>query len=240
MKLIDITGQKFGRLTVLEKLPPRVGGGSLWLCVCDCGNLCERIGSSLRRGGTPSCGCFQSEWASKMGANRAFIAKRSEKTVTHGAKRGGVITAEYLRWLHMKSRCYTPSDKSYQNWGGRGIRVCDRWLNDFSAFLADMGPLPTPQHTLDRIDPNGNYEPGNCRWATREQQGGEHRRGFVSVTVGGITFDKLAAACRHFGVGVTTVSERLRAGIPVEQAFTPGRLKSRRDKESYIRKELRQ
>jgi hypothetical protein len=242
MKLIDITGQKFGRLTVIEKLPPRPSkaGGSLWLCLCECGNQCKRVGSELRRPNrTPSCGCFQAEWSARLGSDKEFLAKRSETIMTHGQKRRGAVTPEYKTWLRMKKRCYNPSDKDFDNWGGRGIRVCDRWLNDFSAFFADMGPRPSAHHSIDRIDSNRDYEPSNCRWATMQQQGGENRRGFVPVTVQGITFPTIADACRHFGVRQTTVNLRLKAGIPVEEAFTSGRLKARRTRESYLRRDLR-
>lgn len=240
MKLIDITGQKFGRLTALEKLPARADGGSLWRCRCDCGNECERNSSTIRKAGsTPSCGCYMKEWSSHLGSNPSFVAKRSVTVTRHGNKRRGATSPEYKTWLRMKSRCYRKTDCDYPNWGGRGIRVCDEWRNDFQAFLDYMGPLPSPAHTIDRLESDKDYAPGNCRWATRAEQGAENRRGFVSVTVAGVTFAKIADACRHFGVSPTTVNERLNAGIPMDQAFTPGRLKSRRTRESYLRKDRR-
>lgn len=157
----------------------------------------------------------------------------------HGHKRRGATSAEYKTWLGMKSRCYRPANKDYANWGAKGIRVCDRWLHDFPAFLADMGPKPTPKHTIDRLDSSKDYAPDNCRWATAQQQGAENRKGFVPVVVNGVHFIKIADACRHFGVGPTTVNERLKSGIPMDEAFNPNRLKSRRTKESYWRKDLR-
>lgn len=241
MKLIDITGQVFGLLTVIRQGPVRESkvGGSIWICKCECGKAFNAVGSRLRKGVTKSCGCLVSAWGSSMGSNPQFIKKRAEKITKHGQKRKGNASAEYKTWLGMKSRCNTPSNKDYEQWGGRGIRVCDEWQSDFSQFFKDMGPKPTPQHTIDRENSNGNYEPRNCRWATTQQQGAENRRGFVSVTVNGIQFNKIADACRHFGVSPTTANERIKAGIPLDLAFSPERLKSRRTKESYLRKSTR-
>ena len=150
------------------------------------------------------------------------------------------VSNEYKTWLAMKSRCYRSSDKSFSGWGGRGIKVCDRWKSDFSAFLSDMGRKPTPSHTIDRINPNGNYEPSNCRWATIQEQGSEHRRGIIPVTVLGVQFKSIAEACRHFGVRATTVNERLKSGIPVDAAFSKSRLKPRRARQSYLPKNQRE
>lgn len=241
MKLIDITGQKFGRLTVLSKRPKTDRqGGSLWLCRCECGEECERVGSYLRlTKQTVSCGCFHRQWSATFGSNPEFVERRASTITTHGQKRRGFTGAEYKTWLGMKARCYTPSNKDYPKWGGRGIAVCERWKNDFSAFLADMGQKPTPAHTIDRRRSNEDYSPDNCRWATIQEQGGENRRGFQPVVVRGISFATTAAACRHFGMGVTTVSERLKSGISIDDAFTPGTLPPRRSRESYLRKDLR-
>lgn len=235
MKLIERTGHRYGRLVVLGKSPaPR-----MWRCRCDCGVGVLVSGSNLANGATRSCGCLASEWARQMGANPAFVADRAKKAIKHGCKCRGNTSDEYKTWLAMKSRCYRPSDKSYSNWGGRGISVCARWKNDFEAFFRDMGQKPTPAHTLDRLDPNGNYEPSNCRWATLYEQGSENRRGMVPVVVGGLEFRSLAAACRHFGVGQSTLHERLKAGIPIDRAFDAQRLKPRRARESYWRKSAR-
>lgn len=164
---------------------------------------------------------------------------RGEKSVKHGHKRNRKPSPEYRTWLGMKRRCYDAKYKDYPNWGGRGIRVCDEWNKDFTAFLRDMGLRPSIEHTIDRLDPNKNYEPGNCRWATLQEQGAENRRNIYQIEVHGVTYPSMAAAARHFGVGITTVHNRIKTGIPIEQAFTSSRLKSRRDKQSYWRKELR-
>lgn len=242
MRLIDITGQRFGRLLVLQKCPPRPSkqGGSEWECVCDCGNVVIRGSSSLRKSHTSSCGCAAVEWARSMGANREYIAIRTPKTITHGHRCGRNKSPEYKTWLGMKSRCYTPSNKNYPGWGGRGIRVCDRWLNSFENFLSDMGVRPTPEMTIDRLDSNKDYSLDNCRWATMQEQGGENRNGLCPITVGGVYFPSRASACKHFGVQTSVAFMRIAAGIPPEVAVsTVGRMKSRRSKESYLPKHRR-
>ena len=211
----------------------------MWHCRCDCGSEVLVSGSNLSKGCTKSCGCLASDWASHMGGNPEFVRVRAEKAVKHGGKRRGQATAEYKTWLAMKSRCYRASDKSFAGWGGRGIKVCDRWVNDFPAFLADMGEKPTPQHTIDRIDSDRDYSPDNCRWATPAEQGGENRRGIIPITVRGTQFPSIAAACRHYGVSPTKVNERMKAGIATDDVFTIERLRPRRTRESYWRKDRR-
>jgi hypothetical protein len=157
----------------------------------------------------------------------------------HGHKRTGKASPEYKTWLGMKARCYREKNKDYPNWGGKGIRVCDKWVNNFMAFYTDMGPKPSPQHTIDRCDSSKNYSPDNCRWATFQQQGGENRKGLKEITVNGQYFPTLKAACDFFGIRQTTLNERIRLGVPQENLFHKGRLKSRRDKQSYWKKELR-
>lgn len=228
MKLIDITGQRFGRLTVIEKLPPRKGGGSDWLCRCDCGKETKAIGSNLRKGDTTSCGCAAKEWAAKMGANSEYIKIRAEKALVHGHKRKSGMSPEYRTWLNIKRRCYDKGCKDYENWGGRGIAVCERWIDSFENFLADMGPRPE-RLTIDRKDPNKDYSPDNCRWATVQEQGAENRRSLIPVIVRGQSFTNLLAACTYFKVKYSTVANRLHLGVDVETAFfTQGKLPRRK------------
>lgn len=143
----QITG-KFGRLTVLCPTKKRNHGHVLWLCRCDCGQQTEAIARHLKTGAKRSCGCRRGTWR-------------------HGHCRG-TPSPTWCSWQGMRQRCSNPHLHAYQHYGGRGIKVCDRW-HDFANFLADMGERPSGK-TLDRIGPNGDYEPGNCRWATAKQQ----------------------------------------------------------------------
>ena len=145
--LADLTGQAFGLLTVLERAPNTAQSRQAhWLCVCACGKETVVNGSSLRRGRTRSCGC---------GRIRHGLAGK---------------TPEYHVWEGIKQRCLNPNHARYEYWGGRGVTVCQRWAESFEAFYADMCPRPSPGHSIDRVDNDGNYEPGNCRWATASQQ----------------------------------------------------------------------
>lgn len=158
MKLIDLTGQRFGRLAVVCRAAVRPKGGAYWACFCDCGKTVEVLGSNLRSGDIQSCGCLRSE---------LFAAKKT----THGKARRGKVTPEYRAWCRMLARCHAPCNASQPNYAGRGIVVCQEWRDSFEAFLAHIGPIPSPHHSVDRFPNNdGNYEPGNVRWATRSQQ----------------------------------------------------------------------
>lgn len=232
MKLIDIHGKRFGRLTVLAK----ASESRKWLCQCDCGRDVLVIGGNLRNGSSKSCGCLALEWSRSLGANRDFIAKRAATVTIHGHKRRGRPSPEYRTWLGMKRRCYDPKFKDYPNWGGRGIEVCDRWNASFEAFLADMGQRPHAAPSIDRIDPDGNYEPGNCRWASISEQAAEHRRGLIETSFDGVVYPSLRAACRALNLSYGAVFQRLSAGLPIEQALTVTRaeLTARRPRTSYL------
>jgi hypothetical protein len=164
-----------------------------------------------------------------MGSNKHFVAQRKDANLQHGHKRRNGASAEYKTWLGMKRRCYATKCKDYPNWGGRGITVCDRWLRSFSVFLADMGPKPSAEHSIDRLDPGGNYEPANCRWATPTAQGAENKRSNIEVVVDGVVFKTMAAACRHFGVSQSKAHGRISAGIdPAVAVSCVDRLRPRR------------
>lgn len=157
-KVVDLTGQRFGRLRVLgQDGYTRVSRNAVWVCQCDCGNTARVDSGMLRHGDTASCGCYRKE----------VIAERNRR---HGMRRNRV----YTTWVGMRQRCGNPNAHAYENYGGRGITVCERWRN-FQNFYADMGERP-PGLTLDRIDNDGNYEPGNCRWATRQVQSQNQRK----------------------------------------------------------------
>jgi hypothetical protein len=158
---IDISGDIFGRLRVIGQAPKRTSETE-WICQCECGATTIAAGSALRSGRTRSCGCLLHE-------------SKQTATLKHGAKAGGRQSREYNAWNHAKRRCFTPSTSSFRYYGGRGITMCERWANDFAAFLADMGECPDG-HSLDRINNDGNYEPGNCRWATRLDQNNNRRK----------------------------------------------------------------
>jgi hypothetical protein len=152
-----LVGQRFGLLTVLA----RVGSAKnrvLWQCACDCGRTdIVTNGNLLQRGKKKSCGCAIGEMIS--------AAKR-----THGQKGSGGPTQVYRAWLGIKQRCLNPRYPDWHNYGGRGITVCERWADSFEAFYADVGDPPGPDLSIDRINNDGNYEPGNVRWATRSEQ----------------------------------------------------------------------
>ena len=158
--MIDITGKRFSRLLVLARGPNK-GEAAAWRVRCDCGATSLVVGSNLRRGHTQSCGCLKAE------RSRAANGIHFES---------GMRTPEYEAWRNMRSRCYDSTAKGYHNYGGRGIIVCERWRKSYLSFLSDVGRRPSPSHSIDRINNDGNYEPKNCRWATRRQQGLNQRR----------------------------------------------------------------
>jgi hypothetical protein len=151
--MIEISGKKFGRLTVVGFHSRDPHRQARWVCHCDCGTERIVLGSSLRRGLTLSCGCFSRE-------------RTRETFTTHGEAHR---SSEYGIWASMIRRCENQGTKDFSRYGGRGIKVCPRWRKDFAAFLTDMGRRP-PGLTLDRADNDGNYEPGNCHWATPKEQ----------------------------------------------------------------------
>lgn len=158
MKAVDLTGHRFGILTAIKVSRIRAKK-RLWLCRCACGNEAEVRTDDLRSGKQVSCGCHKD----------AQTAARNKANAKHGMTHTGV----YRSWFAMRDRCEDPQSPSWQWYGAKGVKVCDRW-QDFLAFYEDMGHRPEG-HTLDRIDPTGNYEPGNCRWATPKEQRANQR-----------------------------------------------------------------
>lgn len=162
----ELTGQVFGRLTVLAFDSVGKDYTTRWLCRCECGNEKVVIGKNLVRGLTRSCGC-------KQGGRSDFAQvafARGEKAGAVYRSHGMTATPIYITWLNIKGRCSNPNNDDYRIYGGRGIRVCDEWFNSFEAFYRDMSPTWAPGLTIERIDVNRGYEPGNCTWIPMSDQ----------------------------------------------------------------------
>lgn len=199
-------GERFGRLTVLSFVGSRHMWNTsvrLWLCACECGATVEVAQKQLTQGSTKSCGCLKKTIG--------------ELNRTHGEGGRGHVTPEYNAWMLMRRRCNAPSPAERDNYKGRGIMVCERW-SSYEVFLADVGRRPTPRHSLDRINNDGNYEPGNVRWATRVEQAANKRNTKLIEFSG----ERHVAAewGRITGIPGTAISRRLRAGWEVEKALT--------------------
>lgn len=198
-------GDKFGRLTLVS-FHSKAKTTLLWVCVCECGKQIIARQSNLVSQNTSSCGCRKKELAGSYNK-------------THGEGVKGSITKEYRAWNDIKTRCYNPKTKCYPNYGGRGIIVCERWIESYENFLADMGRAPSSTHSIERRDVNGNYEPDNCFWATAMEQA-NNKRNTCYVEMNGKT-KSFSDWCRELGLNYNTAMQRVyRLGWTPIEALT--------------------
>lgn len=207
MPLDDLSGLKFGLWTVQNLHPKSDAKRKYWQCLCECGTERAVIAYSLRHAESTNCGC--------VGARET-----SERFTQHGMYKHPA----YHSWRQMRHRCNLPTATGYDDYGGRGIRICEEW-NDFAAFWTDMGPTWAPGLTLDRIETNGHYEPRNCRWATALQQANNRRNNNVIPTpLGPMT---VSDAAREFGVNRNTIFRRIRDGWDRHKLLQPAQFSPR-------------
>lgn len=201
-RFVNFTGKHFGLLLIVSYAGRNTSNASRWRCRCACGGEVSKGSRYLLTAKTPNCGCLDRQLA-------------KDRATTHGRSR----TREFYIWSGMKARCTNINDDGYPHYGARGVRVCERWLRSFEAFLADMGQAPSKRHTLERIDNTGDYEPANCRWATPQEQA-RNRPGFNRL----LTFlgqtKCLSEWAEEIGVFPKTLWMRLQAGYTVERALT--------------------
>lgn len=202
-KALDLRGRQFGRWTALERVGTK-NRHPLWRCRCECGTEGNVSSTNLVSGHSQSCGCLSIDVA-------------TERLTRHGHTSNDAMSPEYRTWNGMWRRCTNPGEESYPRYGGRGIRVCARWRT-FENFLSDMGQKPAPEYTIERANTDGDYEPGNCRWATMREQMRNMSRNHL-VTIEGET-RCLIDWCERIGISYATVKTRMRRGMTDTDALT--------------------
>lgn len=215
-KLIDLTGQRFGKLTVIEMVGMRRDRRATWKCQCDCGRETTVCGKELRNGDTKSCGCLQKETARK---------RMEKENTTHGYSKRNKVSRLYRIWGGMKERCNTPSATGYEIYGGRGIKVCPEWRDSFEAFQDwALANGYRDDLTIERNDTDGDYCPENCRWATqKEQQNNRSNNRLLTHNGKTMTITQWAEAT---GLHRPTITRRLKRGLTVEESLRKERRKS--------------
>lgn len=207
-RFIDMTGMRYNRLQVLSIAGKDPGGRYLWLCRCDCGKEVIVEGNNLRSGHSKSCRCLSTE-------------QIVEFNISHGMSK----TPTHICWLSMINRCYNPNNTGYKNYGGRGIKVCDRWLESFENFFEDMGERPNGL-TIERINNGGDYSPENCKWATRKEQSNNSRHNRV-ITLNGKT-QNLQQWREELKIPKGTLQSRITRGKSHEEAILQGQSTKRK------------
>ena len=211
-KKLNLIGEKYDLLTVIQEgkgyiSPSGKKKSKTWMCKCKCGNTIEVRTDSLRTGNTKSCGCLWKTSVTKHG----HCKKQPHLPYGKEGKHSRRSTIEYSSWQHMKARCYNPNHAEYSNYGGRGITICDEWKDDFQAFYNYIGKCPIGCNSIDRIDVNGNYEPGNVRWSNPIEQGRNHRNNKLTeedareirylINIG----EKIKTIANLYNVSITTI-----------------------------------
>jgi hypothetical protein len=203
--IVDVTDQKFGRLTALRRLGLK-SGQARWECICECGVIKSYGLSQLKGGKTKSCGCLQKELT-------------IQRSTIHGHSTREDMSDTYVIWCGIKTRCFNENEPAYKNYGARGITMCDRWKDSFENFLEDMGERPSKKHSIDRIDNEKGYEPGNCKWATRAEQARNNRRN-VWIEYNGKKM-VLTDWAKEYNIPMKTLRYRLQtAKWTIEKALT--------------------
>lgn len=196
----NLRGMTFGRLTVVAFAGISKSKNALWLCACECGGLSKPTSSNLKTGGSTSCGC-------------GFTEMLLARLTTHGMTK----TRPYKIWQNMRNRCANPEDEYFKDYGGRGIRVCERWLDSFENFWADMQEGYQPRLTLNRVENGGDYCKGNCAWATWKEQARNTRHNRVIDTPQGKML--LVEASERSGLSISCLKGRLDSGWPTARIF---------------------